>query len=340
MSKTPIPLRMNTPGVYQIDMETYHGDCCAGPSVSASVLSRMLNECPAKVWETSCLNPHRIPEKVKPDFDVGRAVHALVLGEPEFAKYFVIAPYDDFRTKEAREWKAQETRTVIRSVGTTQSIGFDQILAMAEAQRRSPQVGRAFVEGKPEQSLIWLDAETGIWLKARPDWLPNNPKMRPLVDYKTCRSIEPRKMGVDAFAYGYHIQAAMQIDGARAVLGIDPMGIAHVVQEKTIPYLAELRMFDADSIEFGRREYRRALRLFAECWKFHKEGYPERNAWPGYTAKPEYFQIPYYILKQMESEPYGANQTARTESTDNLDANGRDGGSSEWYDPANAIDWA
>ena len=74
----------------------------------------------------------------------------------------------------------------------------------------------AFVDGKPEQSLIHIDAETGIYIKSRPDWLPDNPAHRPLVDYKTCRSIEPRKLSQDAFAYGYHIQAAMQVDAVRA----------------------------------------------------------------------------------------------------------------------------
>jgi len=304
-------IKIDKPGLYDLNMATYHDDCCDGPSVSATVLARTLAECPAKVWETSPLNPSRVEEKSKPDFDIGRAAHALVLGEPEFNAHFVVAPYDDFRTKEAREWKAAEKRTVIKADV------FENILAMTNAQKRSPQVARAFVEGKPEQSLVWLDAETGIWLKSRPDWLPNDPKARPAVDYKTCRSIEPRKMGMDAFAYGYHIQAALIVDGARAVLGVEPLGVAHVCQEKTIPYLAELRMFDADQLEFGRREYRRALRIFAECWHHHKLGFPERNAWPGYTAKPEYFQTPYHILKQMESQP---NAPASKTGTDDYAA--------------------
>lgn len=304
----PLPLtipRITTPGRYRLSMEQYHGDSCVGPSVSASVLHRMLSECPAKVWETSPLNPHRVPEESKPDFDIGRACHALVLGEPEFNRYFIISPYDEFRTKEARAWRDEQTRTVVKAEL------FETILAMAEAQRRSPQVARAFIDGSPEESLIWLDAETGIWLKSRPDWLPQDPTKRPLVDYKTCRSIEPRKMGVDAFAYGYHIQAALQADGVRAVLGAEPAGVAHVCQEKAAPYLAELRMFDDEQIAYGRREYRRALRLFAECWERHLAGKPTRAAWPGFTTSPAYFETPYYIAMRIQETLDGPNTASR-----------------------------
>ncbi len=300
--------KISAPGRYHLSMEQYHGDCCAGPSVSATVLHRLLSECPAKVWETSALNPHRVPEVSKPDFNIGRACHALVLGEPEFNRYFIISPYDEFRTKEARAWRDEQTRTVVKAEL------FETILAMADAQRRSPQVARAFADGEPEQSLIWLDAETGIYVKSRPDWLPHAPERRPVVDDKTCRSIEPRKMGIDVFSYGYHVQAALIIDGVRAVLGVDPMGVAHVCQEKAAPYLAELRMFDVEQIDYGRREYRRALRLFAECWERHLAGKPMRTAWPGFTTEPRFFDTPYYIAIKMQETLDGPN----TVSSENL----------------------
>lgn len=291
-----VPVKITHPGLYaDLPIETYHSDCCAGPSVSASVLHKMVAQCPAIMWESSYLNPNRVPEPTTTSFDVGRASHALTLGEPEFAKYFIISPYDEFRTKEAREWRDAQTQTVIKSDT------FAAILAMSQAQRRSPQVARAFVDGRPEVSLVWLDAETGIWLKSRPDWLPHDPTTRPLAQYKTCRSIEPRKLSADAFAYGYHMASALEMDAVRAVLGVEPAGIAHVCQEKRSPYLAELRLFTPEQIDFGRREYRRALRLFADCWERHLAGKPERTAWPGYTPNASHFDTPYHIAKLIEA---------------------------------------
>ncbi len=313
--------KIDKPGRYDLSMDEYHGDVCVGPSLSASRLHTLIAECPAIFWETSPLNPKRVDDKSTSALDIGRAAHALVLGEPEFRAHFVVLPEDVPNRPSKRQRSAkkpsQDTLDAIEFwdgvFASKKTIvpaeAFKTIVAMADAQRRSPQVARAFTDGAPEQSLIWLDEETGIFLKSRPDWLPDDPASRPLTQYKTCRSIEPRKLSMDAFSYGYHIGAALELDAVQAVLGVKPIGICHVCQEKTIPYLAELRMFDGDGIEWGRREYRRALRLFAKCWEKHLAGKPEREAWPGFTDGPEYFDTPFYIRKKMES-PDGDDGTS------------------------------
>jgi hypothetical protein len=272
--------------VYDIPIEDYHSDCCVGPSISSSGLRTLLLECPAKFWATSPLNPNRFPEESTKALDIGRAAHCLALGEPEFAKYFIVSPYDDFRKGEARAWRDEQTRTVIRQDD------FETIQIVAAVQKRSAQCMRAFEDGVAERSLIWHDDATGVWLKARPDWLPNDPAKRLIVEYKTAISIEPQRMSNDAFRYGYQMQAAMQVDAVKAVLGIEPMGVAHVCQEKDPPYLVELRLFTSEQLEDGRFMYRRALELFAACLK-------EKN-WPGYTSEPTYFQTPYRHAMQIE----------------------------------------
>lgn len=289
--------KISAPGRYpDLSMDDYHSDCCDAPSLSSSSINTLLSECPAIFWETSPLNPNRVPEESTPSFDIGRAAHALVLGEPEFAKHFVISPYDDFRTKDARAWRDSETRTVLKNEA------FEAVKAMADAQRRSPQVARAFIDGKPEQSLILKDAATGMWLKSRPDWMPNKIAHGFVIDYKSCRTILPRKLSSDVFGYGYHVQAALQFDLTAAVTGETPVGVAHVCQEKKPPYLAELRMFSPEHLEFGRREYRRGLELFARCWEAHLAGKPLREAWPGYTTDPQYFETPRWIAAEMEND--------------------------------------
>lgn len=296
--------RITAPGIYDLSMEEYHGDCCDGPSVSASVLHKMNSECPAKVWEVSPLNKSRVEDKSTKAFDFGRASHSLTLGEPEFAKHFVICPHDRLNANPGKQWNdnwkaeveaGREKRALVRKDD------FDDIRAMADARRRSPQCARAFQNGKPERSLIHRDPETGIYLKVRPDWLPDDPAQDFLQEYKTARTIQPRRLGMAVFDYGYHSQAALQFDVTALVLDVKPLGVAHIVQEKEIPYLAELKMFDVDQLEYGRKEYRRALRLFARCWELHLAGKPERVAWPGYTVDAQYFETPYYIQKKMEN---------------------------------------
>lgn len=282
--------KISIPGIYDMPIEEYIGDCCVGPSISSSSLREFLpasGSCPAKYWAFSPLNPNRFVDESTKALDFGRAAHALALGEPEFAKYFVVSPWDDFRKKEAREWRDEQTLTVLKEED------FETVKAIAAIQKRSVQCMRAFEEGKAEQSLIWQDDETGIWLKARPDWLPNDPTKRFIAEYKTCLTIEPGRLSSDVFKYGYNVQAAMQIDAVRAVMGVEPLGIAHICQEKEPPYLVELRMFTPEQIDDGRYLYKRALEDFAQCLK--------TGDWPGYTKEPTYFETPYRHAMQMEA---------------------------------------
>lgn len=293
---------ISAPGIYDVEISRYHEDpnLCDGPSVSSSALRTLLSETPAHYWAYSPLNPHRFEDETTKALDFGKAAHCLTLGEPEFAKYFVVSPFDDFRKHDAREWRDSQTRTILKADE------FKEVKILAAVQRRSAQCMRAFEDGEPEKSLIWRDKKTGIWLKSRPDWLPHDPTTRVTTEFKTAVTIEPGKMSNAAFGYGYHIQTAMIIDGIREVLGVEPIGVGLVCQEKSPPYLVELRLFTPEQIEDGRQLYHHALGIFADCLK--------RNEWPGYTSEPTYFTSPYSHAKQMEK--FANEQQHRSASSD------------------------
>lgn len=284
-------------GLYDIDISAYHSQaCCDGPSISSSGLRKILHECPARFWAYSDLNPKPFAQPEKKSLSFGRAAHALMLGEPEFAKHFCVAPHDKFNANPGKAWHdvwksaveaGREHRDLVRPSELT------VIKDMVAAQRASEEVANAFTQGAPERSIIWKDEETGVWLKARPDWLPNDPATRFVTEYKTAETINPRRLSNAVFQYGYEIQAALGLDGIEAVMDVKPLGMAHVVQEKDAPYLAELRLFSSEQIDFGRLQYRKALRIFARCL--------ETGIWPGWTAGPSYFDTPFYISKAMEN---------------------------------------
>jgi hypothetical protein len=283
-------LPISAPGVYaDIDPDEYHSQrCCTGVSASSSSLRLIDRECPAKFWALSDLNKDHVVVKPKAAFEFGRAAHALVLSEPAFNSKFIISPYDDFHSKEAREWRDKQKRIVLKAEQ------MDQIVQMAQAQRASVQAMHAFEYGKAEMILIWQDEETGIWLKARPDWLPDDVSKRFAVEYKTARSIAPRQLSNAVFGFGYELQAALSYDAMERMFHVKPLGIAHVVQEKDPPYLTSLMLFTDEQIALGRIRYRRALQTLARCLK--------TNEWPGYTTEPTYFETPYWVLKEMEQD--------------------------------------
>lgn len=298
-----LPITAN--GLYEIDIEDYHSQrVCPGPSISSSGLRTILHQCPAIFWAMSDLNKNRFPAKDKKSLAFGRAAHSLVLGEPEFAKHFIVSPFDNFMTKEARLWRDEQTRQIVKGEE------LDIIKDMAAAQKANAQVMNAFTKGKPEQSLIWKDAATGIWLKARPDWLPDMPAVRFITEYKTAESIKPAKLDRAVFDYGYEMQAALALDAVQLVMDVKPLGLAHVVQEKSPPYLVDLRLFSDEQIAWGRMQYRKALRIFAECL--------QTGEWPGYTREPTYFDTPYYITKAMENFDDGHGHTDGFDGADYL----------------------
>jgi hypothetical protein len=271
-----------------LSFESYHGQPTEGVSVSSSGLRTILLDCPAKYWATSPLNPSRVDRRSKA-MDFGKAAHALILGEPQFNSEFIISPYDDFRAKDAREWRDEQTKIILKESDMT------TIAAMAEALRKGPGCAGVFRKGRPEISLFWQDDATGIWLKSRPDWLPDDPQSAFLLEYKSARSINPRMLSAQAFQLGYDMQASMAIDLLHKITGNKPLGMGHACQEKDEPFLSGLYLFAAEQIEIGRKRVREALTILAGCLERHNKGDPPHVAWPGYINEPTYFITPKWL---------------------------------------------
>jgi hypothetical protein len=300
------PSRIASGGIYpELSIDDYHAEPTVGTSISSSGLRTILLDCPAKYWAHSHLNPNRVVKETAA-MNFGRAAHALVLGEPAFASLFVVSPFDDFRGKEARAWRDEQQKTIVKAEQ------LETIKAMADAIKRTPQTANAFGEGRAEVSILWEETATGVWLKARPDWLPADHTTHFAQEFKTAVSIEPRRLSAQAFALGYDMQAALVYDGLVAVTGERPLGVAHVVQEKEPPYLCDLRMFSPEQIDVGRARYMHALRIFVECLERMREGSPPHVAWPGYTDNPVYFTTPKWVtdsLMEFNDEPSAAYRT-------------------------------
>lgn len=221
-------------------------------------------------------------------FDFGKVAHHLIIGDGDT---YTVSPFDSFRTNEAKAWKAEQEAA---GVVVISELDLNRAKAMAKAVKDHPWAGSLFTDGKPEQSLFWTDAETGVHCRARFDWLRNVVEGRRLIipDYKTSRSAHPDKFARSAADYGYHQQAAHYIDGAKA-LGLDPDPVfVFVVQEKTAPYVVSVIELDEHAVEMGRDLNRVALRTYARCL--------ETDVWPDYTEGVETVSLPGYYIHTTE----------------------------------------
>lgn len=235
---------MISQGIYDIDINRYH----EMGGISRSGISK-IKKSPLHYWD-SYLNPKRIVKKSSRCLDFGSLFHSLVL-EPEKVTY------------SAKPTKAAER------------IRAEVEVAKAEVERHP--VASGFISGGlVEKSIYWVDEDTKILCKARPDmWFDDA-----VIDLKTTAVAEKEKYKKSVFAYDYHIQAAMMLDGIKAVKGVAPASFIHVVVENKAPYPVMVYMLSEETIELGRQEYKRYLEVYAECMA--------KNNWPSYNNEDCY----------------------------------------------------
>lgn len=285
------------PGIYDISMDEYHSDCCPGPSTSSGALRTITNECPLEYWAFSYLNPDRYVKEDKQAFNMGRAAHCLLLGDEDWESNYIVRPlklagkaWQGNRT-ECREWLVEQKDAGLTVVTPDELI---HINGMAEMLKKNPLSG-LLTEGQVEKSLIWQDEETGIWLKARPDIIPEFDST--VVDYKTTVArVRPYQLTADTVKWGYHQQLALIEEGLEVLTDKRNLNMVLLFQQKAPPYHVTPIEVSPELLAIGREQNRRALRTFAKCL--------EANDWPGYveTGSIPVIHPPEWLVTQMETE--------------------------------------
>lgn len=273
-------LVIDRPGVYDIPADLYHADPVPGGSLSSTGARKLLPpSVPAlfRYWAD-----HEAP--ARKHFDLGHAAHLFVLGDgPEI--YVVDAA--DWRTKAA---KAE--RDTARAAGMVPLLvhEFDEIQGMAAALRRDPLAMHVLSgDGAAERSLVWQDPDTGVWCRARPDWMTPDG----LVDYKTTTEVHPEAVARSVANYGYHQQAPWYLDGAVHLDLLAPDApFTFVFQSKVAPYLVSVVELDDEALDVGRALNDQARRVYADC--------ALTGRWPGYSDDIALISLPRYARRPQE----------------------------------------
>lgn len=272
------PFIISKPGAYaDISAEDYHGrEICDAPSVSSSGLKLITSKSPRHYWAQSSMNPNRPARKVKAHFNVGHALHDLVLLQDRFSQHYHITPngFNDAHTRkweeeiDARDYAVQKGKQVITRAQ------FDLANAMAESISNDPLAGALLTAGTPEMTLAAKDPETGVWMRARPDVLPDTMEIIP--DLKTAVDASLDVYERAATRFGYFQSAAHYLDVIEALYGPAKRRFVLITVEKEYPYVVTIDHLDDADIDFARLRNRHALNRFAECLK--------SGEWPAYTS--------------------------------------------------------
>lgn len=283
-------------GIYSgIPIEVYHGgaDLCVGPSVSSSGLRTITAHSPAHYWCRSPLNPEGLHEEQADHFDLGKAFHHLTLGEDHFSTLFTVRPdkWADWRTKDSRDWRESQ-RAAGRTVLTLDQI--EIIRGGAKSLSRHSLVQAGILNGAVEHSLIWEDKETGVWLRARPDVIPND--SGDFCDLKTTTDVTYDELSRTIGAYGYHQQASLVGEGYKIITGRPMTSFSFCFVEKEPPYSVRIVTLKECDLDRGSRQNRNAIRLFADCL--------EKGEWPGPgdTQDAEFIEIPTWMQTRIDRE--------------------------------------
>jgi hypothetical protein len=216
-----------------------------------------------------------------PAMRLGQMIHRAIL-EPDALEVSVKPEGLNLSTKEGREWKAAQIKTVI-----TQD-EYATITGMRDSVHAHPAVKRVLDDARTEVSLF-ASGEDGVLRKARIDALPESGNV--IVDIKSCQSADADMMAKSVASYRYDVQAAYYLDLC-ALLGLDKSEFLFVCVEKTPPFAVAVYALDQQAIEWGRKQYQRDLAAVKHCMA--------EDHWPSFTQDITTLGLPAWAQKQAQ----------------------------------------
>lgn len=274
----PVPVIPEVGVVYDLPNEIYH----SLPSLSKSQLADFMVLPENYYWKH--LDPDRPPREETVGQRSGTLLHTLVLEPHTFKDRYAVGPDVSRATKAWKEWEA----TLPRGVCAIKPDEFVAGQKQAERLRAHPEVAEILSSGVAEASVFWIDEETGLHCRCRPDWLHDAGHGWIALDLKTGPA-GPFEFGGQCFRMSYDMQDAMYSEGIERATGKPVLAFLFGVVETTYPYLASCGALDDESRASGRSRFRRTIRHFAEC--------KARNVWPGYEGV-QTLSLPRYAIEQ------------------------------------------
>ncbi|QDP64881.1 MAG: putative exodeoxyribonuclease 8 [Prokaryotic dsDNA virus sp.] len=291
-------------GAYQCTLEHYHTQAiCPGPSVSSTGLRKLSLQSPHAFWKTFEGNPNRYPPKEdNGSLVLGKAAHALMLGDEVFNEKFVYVPKDAPQRPTKTQIAAFERDGVWSESAKDRAAFWEKydkkaqgklflkaedmlkIQYMAENLAANPLAVEVLKSDLIEISMIWQDPITGIWLKSRPDCIPSNG-----FDFGDLKTFAPKSRDLIIAAqrsitdFGYPMQMALAVMGAEATLGTTAETCALVFVQSSEPFEVIPVEVDTESLYWAKVLLREGIDRMARGI--------ETGDWPG--VSPEIVKYTY-----------------------------------------------
>lgn len=280
------------PGIYNIDIESYHAD-------KTWISSTGLKHARRSMAEYRLFLDGYWDDQSASHFDYGNAVELFLIDPKGFLEKVAIAPthkwVEDalaenpklispkasaiYKKLAASFYEANSDKYIIDELGEKESY---QSLQVQAARCLSDKfISQMFMDIDYQSSCYWIDKETGLQMKCRPDIVKKilNPEgsTNVVINMKTMLDASPGAFTRKVVEYDWPLQACVEIEGV-----IQSGLLTHVdhyfwlALEKDAPFNVQLYEFNQSDLEVLRDEYRYLLRNIRQC--------VDKDSWPGYGA--------------------------------------------------------
>jgi len=250
--------------ITDMDNEKYH----SLDSFSSSQIKDFINHPPA--YFRAKYITKTLDRKETDAMKMGTATHTAWMEPEKFDLEYAVEPICDGRTKAGKEIKAIFAMESEGKIILTSKQG-SKLIKMCRSLDNNRNARKLLKNTDIENSIFWTDQETGLDLRIRPDiWR----KEHYIADLKTTRDGSIEGFSKVIYDFGYHISAAMYLDGA-SKLGVEIEDFIFICVESSPPYLTSVYTLSEAALEIGRNAYKKALLGLAYCI--------ENNDWKGYN---------------------------------------------------------
>jgi exodeoxyribonuclease VIII len=225
-------------------------------------------------------------------FDMGTVVHASALPGENPDDIAVRMPEGMKKTtKEGKAFVAEHQGKIILNPSDAHIV--DQMMLSLREHPFSASLVNGELKGKAEQSFFCTDKDTGLELKARPDFLMDDLSL--IIDLKTTVDASPKGFQRSVANYRYFVQASHYLDVIEGATGTRPQAFLFVAVEKTRPFSTAVYMADQAMIDLGKQQAREDLNNIAQ--------WIADNKFPGYSERVEEISLPKWMLPKEDGTP-------------------------------------
>lgn len=270
-------------------IDDYHADKTA---ISKSGLDQ-INQSPF-IYYSRSLDPTRPPEPSRAGQLEGNAAHCAILEPDQFDVRYVVGPDWNRNSNKWHDYVAQ-MQADRPGVVILKAEQYNVAMRQADSVRKLPDIRQYLSKGRSEVSARWIDIETGVRCRCRPDHVsPVGSKQDVLLDVKTYSDASSGEFARQIARKAYHVQDAFYSDGYTVASGRDVAQFIFIAVETEWPFAAAAYRLNAESREEGFNEYRRLLDIYEQCLR--------TNKWPGYAEQTQEIELPPYAFATREVE--------------------------------------